>query len=235
MCIVGVGRPVFIPMIIWDLVLNVYLTALFLGPLMNLSSYKTNSNPDLRIMALRTFIGSAASLMSTIINLTVQVVLDGEHVWLCLMLCNTDGRNFPFLRWTILLNIAVLLNVVVIHWVAHTDVDRSNTNNHYSEKAPLTPRNRDSMPPRELDSKPMDHWWDKATPDSRPSNTSRAYQMPSVDTNENDFLWGSISTVKTHIEAGDGSCGGSIMEPTGIKVKTSHRREESPVPENFMR
>lgn len=59
--------------------------------------------------------------------------------------------------------------------------------------------------------------------------------MPSVDTHESDFPWESISTVKTHIEAGDGSCGGSIMEPMGIKVKTSHRREESPVPEKFMR
>lgn len=41
--------------------------------------------------------------------------------------------------------------------------------------------------------------------------------------------WDGVSGVTTNIVAGDGSCGGSfIMEPMSIKVKTSHKREESP-------
>lgn len=97
-CYLGIGRPILVPLIIWDLLLNIYSTALFISPLRKLYSYQTNSNPGLRKMARRTFTGCVVSLMCTIMNLVVQSILDGEQAWLCLMLCNTDG-NHLFLYW----------------------------------------------------------------------------------------------------------------------------------------
>jgi hypothetical protein len=36
--------------------------------------------------------------------------------------------------------------------------------------------------------------------------------------------------VRTRIEAGDGSCNASFLDPRSIKVKTRHEREESSIP-----
>lgn len=43
-------------------------------------------------MALRTFIGSCATLTSSVVNLTVLMVLNGEPGWICLMCCNADSK-----------------------------------------------------------------------------------------------------------------------------------------------
>lgn len=43
-------------------------------------------------MALRTFIGSCATLTSSVVNLTVLMILKGEPGWICLMCCNADSK-----------------------------------------------------------------------------------------------------------------------------------------------
>jgi hypothetical protein len=101
-CIIGIGRPVLIPMITWEIIINIYLTALFLDPLRKLYSFRNKCKPGLQTMARRTFIGSIVSLLSTIVNLGVLSALNGEYAWLCLMLCNTDGE-FVLLFFTSLL------------------------------------------------------------------------------------------------------------------------------------
>ncbi|KAJ2895575.1 hypothetical protein MKZ38_006325 [Zalerion maritima] len=108
-CIIGMERISMIPLISFDTLINVYLTILFLLPLMNLYSFKnlpkTPSNVCLRTCAMRTFIGAAATLVSSLVNLTVLMVLKGEPGWLCLMCCNTD----------------IIFSAIVIHWVTSKD------------------------------------------------------------------------------------------------------------------
>lgn len=58
-----------------------------------LYSYKHKTNTNLRVIALRTFVGSCATLMSSAVNITVLLVLDGEPGWVCMMCCNSDSRS----------------------------------------------------------------------------------------------------------------------------------------------
>ncbi|KAF1808596.1 hypothetical protein P152DRAFT_214120 [Eremomyces bilateralis CBS 781.70] len=114
-CIIGMKKAAMIPLITFDVIVNVYLTILFLIPLRRLYSYKHDTNHSLRIMALRTFIGSCATLISSVANLTVLMLLNGEPGWICLMLCNAD----------------VLFTAIVLHWI--TSIDSTRNTSGYSK------------------------------------------------------------------------------------------------------
>ncbi|KAF2207473.1 hypothetical protein CERZMDRAFT_3662, partial [Cercospora zeae-maydis SCOH1-5] len=88
-CIVGMEIRALMPLISFEVVVNVYLNILFIIPLRS------------KRLALRTFIGSCATLLSSVVNLTVLMSVGGEPAWMCLMLCNAD----------------ILFCVVVLHWV----------------------------------------------------------------------------------------------------------------------
>ncbi|KAI6374675.1 hypothetical protein MCOR25_003138 [Pyricularia grisea] len=123
MCIIGMKQPVIIPLIAFDAVVNVYLTLLFLIPLLKLYSVKLtfakpltlqlnslsmpNTAPNIRLqkLAMRTFIGSCCTLASSVTNLTFLMVLNGEVSWLCLMCCNSD----------------ILFSAIIIQWVTAND------------------------------------------------------------------------------------------------------------------
>lgn len=113
-CIIGMQKKAMLPLIVFDVVINVYLTALFIIPLRRLYSYQHNTNKALRIMALRTFVGSCATLTSSVVNLTILMILKGEPGWICLMCCNAD----------------ILFSVLVLHWV--TSFDRTTTDSSYA-------------------------------------------------------------------------------------------------------
>lgn len=110
-CRIGLKLPANIPLLIFDIVINVYLTWLFLKPLRGLWSFKNGSQTKqgrLRRVALRTFIGSVSTLLSTVANLTALLILRGrEPGWICFAACNAD----------------VLFSVLVLHWVTHQDED----------------------------------------------------------------------------------------------------------------
>ncbi|ETS85155.1 hypothetical protein PFICI_03180 [Pestalotiopsis fici W106-1] len=92
---------------------------LFLYPLFSLYSYKdmprTSANARLRSIALRTFIGAASTTVSSVVNLTVLMALDGEPGWVCLLCCNCD----------------ILFSAVVIQWVTTRDNAATRTNAEY--------------------------------------------------------------------------------------------------------
>lgn len=93
--------------------LQVYLTLLFVLPIrskyirsfllvqesltfsivLELYSYRHNVNGALRAIALRTFVGSCATLTSSVVNITVLMVLEGEPGWICMMCCNADSKS----------------------------------------------------------------------------------------------------------------------------------------------
>jgi hypothetical protein len=88
-------------------------------------------------MAYRSFIGSCATLISSVVNLTVLMVLKGEPGWICLMCCNAD----------------ILFSVIILHWVTQVDrgvggsssgsrVDRGTGNRENKQADPTPPKSR---------------------------------------------------------------------------------------------
>ncbi|KAH6900166.1 hypothetical protein B0T10DRAFT_17751 [Thelonectria olida] len=125
-CIIGMKSIAMIPLISFDAVVNVYLTILFLIPLRSLYSFKnmpkSPANVRLRNVAFRTFVGSCCTLISSVLNLTVLMSLNGEPGWVCLMCCNSD----------------VLFSALVIQWVTSKDNagtgNQTGTNNQYNNE-----------------------------------------------------------------------------------------------------
>ncbi|KAF7917169.1 uncharacterized protein EAE98_010274 [Botrytis deweyae] len=125
-CRIGMKQVAMIPLIAFDILVNVYLTSLFLVPLQGLYSYKNNPNSQTRTVAIRTFIGSCCALTSSVVNLTLLLVLKGEPGWICLMCCNLDSKPLSHLLFTrnpskdsqIYL---VLFSVLVLHWITSKD------------------------------------------------------------------------------------------------------------------
>ncbi|RDW73015.1 hypothetical protein BP6252_06922 [Coleophoma cylindrospora] len=104
-CIIGMEKKAMMPLIIFDVVVNIYLTSLFIIPLRRQMTYSSTSENALRTVTFRTFIGSLTTLTSSVINLTILMVLHGEPAWICLMCCNFD----------------ILFSVLVLHWVTTKD------------------------------------------------------------------------------------------------------------------
>ncbi|KAK2007241.1 hypothetical protein LZ32DRAFT_58446 [Colletotrichum eremochloae] len=89
-CIIGMEQPVILPLISFDAAVNVYLTILFLLPLLSLHSVKYNfwrpwtldwrnrriqrapPNVRLRKLVIRTFIGSCCTLLSSVTSVTIR-------------------------------------------------------------------------------------------------------------------------------------------------------------------
>ncbi|OAL46156.1 hypothetical protein IQ07DRAFT_198741 [Pyrenochaeta sp. DS3sAY3a] len=120
-CIIGMQKVAMLPLIIFDVILNVYLTLLFVLPLRGLYSYKRNTNPTLKRMAFRSFVGSCATLITSVVNLSVLMVLHGEPGWICLMCCNAD----------------ILFCVIVLHWVTSKDKISTSTVHNTPNNASL--------------------------------------------------------------------------------------------------
>ncbi|OAA80191.1 hypothetical protein LEL_03677 [Akanthomyces lecanii RCEF 1005] len=78
---------------------------------------QTHANARLRTVAFRTFVGSCCTLVSSIVNLSVLMGLNGEPGWVCLMCCNCD----------------ILFSAIVIQWV--TSKDNAGTSIHSSIRA----------------------------------------------------------------------------------------------------
>ncbi|EPS37629.1 hypothetical protein H072_8630 [Dactylellina haptotyla CBS 200.50] len=106
-CYIGLKLVANIPLLVFDVIINIYLTSLFLVPLFGVFSFDQASQ-KVRAMAKRTFWGSAATLISTVANLTTLVILRGhEPGWVCFACCNAD----------------VVFSAIVLHWVTTTDYD----------------------------------------------------------------------------------------------------------------
>ncbi|KAH7394633.1 hypothetical protein BKA66DRAFT_282433 [Pyrenochaeta sp. MPI-SDFR-AT-0127] len=104
-CIVGMKRIAMIPLLSFEIIVNVYLTSLFVLPILKTSSFRHNVSAALRAIALRTFFGSCATLTSSVVNITILMALQGEPGWICMMCCNAD----------------ILFSILVLHWVSSPD------------------------------------------------------------------------------------------------------------------
>ncbi|KAH6976801.1 hypothetical protein EDB80DRAFT_692464 [Ilyonectria destructans] len=130
-CIIGMRSISMIPLITFDAIVNIYLTILFLIPLKNLYSFKnmpkTPANERLKNVAFRTFVGSCCTLLSSIVNLSVLMALNGEPGWVCLMCCISD----------------ILFSALVIQWVTSKDNAGSGSQTGTNNFNEINSRNRD--------------------------------------------------------------------------------------------
>ncbi|KAJ7615829.1 hypothetical protein FB45DRAFT_1106524 [Roridomyces roridus] len=86
-CVIGLKPTASIPLLSYDLYINILLTSLFLWPLFR----SQHSTARLRRVAARTLIASAVALTTSTINMTILTVLHGRELgWICLASCGTD-------------------------------------------------------------------------------------------------------------------------------------------------
>jgi len=138
-CRIGMKRVAMIPLIAFDILVNVYLTSLFLIPLRALYSYKNDRNSQARTVALRTFIGSCCTLTSSVVNLTVVMVLNGEPGWICLMCCNID----------------IFFSILVLHWITSKDNASTLPASQNGENANFRPMQNPTSPKRLVPRPPL--------------------------------------------------------------------------------
>ncbi|KAF9169596.1 hypothetical protein BGX21_001142 [Mortierella sp. AD011] len=104
-CRIGLQTQASIPFITYDILINVWLTFLFMKALISSTSkIQGATGRKLRVVARRTLIGAIVSLILTTSNIASVVGFNGhERSSLCLALCTLD----------------VTLNAVTIHWVTN--------------------------------------------------------------------------------------------------------------------
>ncbi|EGX53141.1 hypothetical protein AOL_s00006g519 [Orbilia oligospora ATCC 24927] len=123
-CRIGAKAFALIPLVTFDVVVNVILEngSLFgstdqkLTAPIEISREKAlQSHQALRTMAFKTFCGSCATLISSVANLMVLILLKGEPGWICLLLCNGD----------------ILFSALVLHAITNKDHQGTRTTNGY--------------------------------------------------------------------------------------------------------
>jgi len=106
MCIIGLKNFATIPMISYDLFLNVFLTGMFIYPLWR-ADFMSHM---LKNIATRTLCAACASLLISAANIAILTLLKGkEYGWVCLGSCVTD----------------VTLNAIALSWVTSTSYSQS--------------------------------------------------------------------------------------------------------------
>ncbi|KAJ6518000.1 hypothetical protein C8R47DRAFT_1205086 [Mycena vitilis] len=86
-CVIGLKRIASIPLLTYDLYINVLLTTLFLWPLLR----SRHSSARLRSVATRTLVASGVALTTSTINITVLTIMKGHQLgWVCLSSCGAD-------------------------------------------------------------------------------------------------------------------------------------------------
>ncbi|KAI0016545.1 hypothetical protein F4780DRAFT_783159 [Xylariomycetidae sp. FL0641] len=122
LCMISVQHDVLICVIIMDVTVNVYLTGLFLRPIIQSHSFNMKSlaegrkpwsrnrhqsaiDAKLHALTIRTFVGTCCTLLSSLANLVGQMVFDGQPYWLCLLCCEAD----------------ILFSTVVLHCITNNE------------------------------------------------------------------------------------------------------------------
>ncbi|KAI9734936.1 MAG: hypothetical protein M1834_002016 [Cirrosporium novae-zelandiae] len=119
-CIIGQKRIGLIMMLVFDVGVNVYLNILFLTPMAKIYIYQNTINPTLRRVAIRTFIGNCATLISSVVNIIWSIVLNGEPGWQ--------------VKLTALVGLTVLFTTAVLHWVTTIDNITGSRNISYNSE-----------------------------------------------------------------------------------------------------
>ncbi|OTA96723.1 hypothetical protein M434DRAFT_27595 [Hypoxylon sp. CO27-5] len=182
-CIIGIEKPALILLITFDILVNVYLTILFLSPLRDVYSFKgfprtTPISPKLRAVAMRTFVGALCTTTSSIVNLAVLMALNGEPGWICLTCCNAD----------------ILFSAIVVQWV--TSRDKAGTINSFSPPSGTADKHQ-SYQPSPVPPPP-------APPLRRIENVSISLPLKTRSTSQYEHIFGDLEP-DTDVMSGSGT------------------------------
>ena len=103
-CIIGLEPMASIPLLSYDIFLNVFLTSLFVYPLLSpnfwglsrsfdadLAEGRKLINPKLRALAQRTCWAAGVALGTSVVNILILTLLHGRQLgWVCLASCGVD-------------------------------------------------------------------------------------------------------------------------------------------------
>ncbi|KAF7300033.1 hypothetical protein MKEN_01326000 [Mycena kentingensis (nom. inval.)] len=93
-CVIGLKPTASLPLLVYDLFINVLLTSLFLFPLFRNSAAArsdSSSAARLRKVAVRTLVAAVAGLTTSTVNIAVLTLMHGTQLgWVCLASCGTD-------------------------------------------------------------------------------------------------------------------------------------------------
>ncbi|PVF91915.1 hypothetical protein CPB86DRAFT_820087 [Serendipita vermifera] len=86
-CVIGLEGMASIPLLAYDCFLNVFLTTLFVWPLLR----RKLSNPKLHALAKRTCYAATVALGTSVVNILILTLLHGRQLgWVCLGSCGFD-------------------------------------------------------------------------------------------------------------------------------------------------
>ncbi|EME40942.1 hypothetical protein DOTSEDRAFT_27534 [Dothistroma septosporum NZE10] len=150
-CIIGIQMFALVPLLVVEVVSYLYLTIRFLVPLIMVHFGGAGGLlMPLRRVVLKTVIGTAITMLSTLAVKVSLTLFDGEPAWLCCLTCKVDA----------------IIAAAVLHWI--TIPDRTGEGEHGSPQAlgigfdrsatdpsPETSRSERTAPdsPREFDLK----------------------------------------------------------------------------------
>ncbi|KAJ7067527.1 hypothetical protein C8F01DRAFT_1365586 [Mycena amicta] len=119
-CVLGLKPTASLPLLAYDLYINILLTGLFLYPLFRAQ----HSSARLRLVAIRTLLASAVALTTSTVNIAVLTIMHGKQLgWVCLASCGTD----------------VVLNAAALFWVTGGSPSRDvSGNRNPSDSRPLS-------------------------------------------------------------------------------------------------
>ncbi|KAI0645571.1 hypothetical protein C8Q79DRAFT_910990 [Trametes meyenii] len=123
-CVIGLTRPASLTLLIYDLFVNVFLTSLFVWPLLN----RQINSRRLRRVAIRTLWAAAVALTTSCVNILVLTIMHGQQLaWVCLASCGTD----------------VVINAAVLCWV--TSGKHNQGGSSYESTRDSTPKELDDV------------------------------------------------------------------------------------------
>ncbi|KAJ6577010.1 hypothetical protein DFH09DRAFT_1148969 [Mycena vulgaris] len=86
-CVLGLKPTASLPLLAYDLYINILLTALFLYPLLR----SAHANARSRRVATRALVASGAALTTSTVNIAILTAMKGRELgWVCLASCGLD-------------------------------------------------------------------------------------------------------------------------------------------------
>ncbi|KDQ61826.1 hypothetical protein JAAARDRAFT_55148 [Jaapia argillacea MUCL 33604] len=105
-CVIGLQKYSSITLLTYDLFVNIFLTTLFLFPLLRTRF----PSPTVRRVAVRTMFAAVVALITSATNVTILTIMHGRQLgWVCLGSCGTD----------------VIINALVLFWVTGSSTSKS--------------------------------------------------------------------------------------------------------------
>ncbi|PPQ69194.1 hypothetical protein CVT25_006972 [Psilocybe cyanescens] len=119
-CVIGLKPRASIPVLVYDLYINLFLTFMFIYPLVG-SKVKSHV---IRRLAVRTGVAAIVALSTSTINIAVLIRLDGRELgWVNLSICSVD----------------IIVNATAIFWVSGSKAHQQQST---SSGLPAEQRNR---------------------------------------------------------------------------------------------